>query len=128
MIQINQNILTSEYNRQGLDPQPEFTEPDIISKSHHILSRRTNDELDNNLELNMKKEKPTGNCLNDKFNNLLSKIEKKGADGLDGEEDPNQTQKENYNKDDALKALYEESVDFKNRLAKLRGSIKTLNA
>ena len=43
------------------------------------MSRRTNDELDNNLELNIKKENiPAVNCLNDKFNNLLSKIEKKG--------------------------------------------------
>ena len=33
-----------------------------------------------------------------------------------------------YSKDQALKALYDESVTFKNSLAQLRSSIKTLNA
>ena len=33
-----------------------------------------------------------------------------------------------YSKDQALKSLYDESVHFKNSLAQLRSSIKTLNA
>ena len=71
--------------------------------------------------------------LNDKFNSLIKKIEfsKKQANNLDQDGENNNQEfmeeEEQYNKDKALKVLYDESVEFKNGLADLRSKIKTMN-
>ena len=43
------------------------------------------------------------------------------------EDNQNQEEEEQYNKDKALKCLYDQSVDFKNTLADLRSKIKNMN-
>lgn len=71
--------------------------------------------------------------INDKFNNLIKKIENQRKidesqyDLFDGQFDKNGKVEEKYNKDKALKQLYDDSVEFKNTLAQLRSQIKTLN-
>ena len=65
-------------------------------------------------------------ALNDKFYSLIKKIEKNNneKEAKGEEKDDEQT----YNKDRALKELYDESVDFKNTLAQLRSNIKQLSS
>ena len=60
----------------------------------------------------------TDQNLNDKFNCLIKKIEKQ-KDNENENKDGNggSGELEKYNKDKALKELYDESVDFKNTLA-----------
>ena len=77
--------------------------------------------------------------LNDKFNSLLKKIENQkkdeeygigrlhGGKGHHGLGDGQDTNDDEYNKDRALKELFDDSVEFKNSLAQLRSQIKTLN-
>ena len=66
-------------------------------------------------------------ALNDKFYSLIKKIEKNNNDKeAKGEEKDDDEQ--TYNKDRALKELYDESVDFKNTLAALRSNIKQLSS
>ena len=67
--------------------------------------------------------------LNSKFNSLIKKIElskKQNADDDKDLQDENKGEDE-YNKDKALKTLYDESVGFKNTLADLRTKIKHMN-
>ena len=57
-------------------------------------------------------------------------MQKKGQDHLiaDASEAPAEEPDSIYNKDKALKELYDESVTFKNSLAELRSNIKSLNS
>ena len=69
--------------------------------------------------------------INEKFSQLLKKIDlqKKGQpEGTDENEPPQEEPESIYNKDKALKELYDESVSFKNSLAELRSNIKSLNS
>ena len=64
---------------------------------------------------------------------LIKKIENQKktdncGDSNAGQEGDDCLQIDEYNKDKALKLLYDESVDFKNSLAHLRTQIKSLNA
>ena len=61
---------------------------------------------------------------------MIKKIElNRRANELGSEEGEQQESQleEEYNKDKALKNLYDESVNFKNSLAELRSKIKTMN-
>ena len=87
------------------------------------------------LELNNQDSGEHDKQINDKFNDLIKKIEcqrklHEAKNNANGELDRENSETERpigYNKDKALKLLYDESVEFKNNLSKLRSSIKTLN-
>ena len=65
--------------------------------------------------------------INDKFNNLLAKIESQNPK-VEREPIEKPEEKSGFNRDAALKKLYEESVQFKNSLSHLRTKLKGLNS
>ena len=66
-------------------------------------------------------------AINDKFNSLLAKIESQNPKIGGREPDEAPVEKNKFNRDAALKRLYEESVQFKNSLSHLRTKLKGLN-
>ena len=71
-----------------------------------------------------KTEAAIDNVINEKFNQLLNKIDNQQRKNEEGNKNKGENvienEEEGFNKDRALKSLFDESVDFKNNLANLR--------